>query len=176
MFRTWSAAKIVVLAVLTALIAVLTLMVRVPIAPTRGYIHLGDAGVFFAAFAFGPAVGFLAGGLGTGLADVLGGYAHWAPLSFLFHGAQGLLAGYLGYRQIAGRQALGWLVGSVVMVLGYFLAEVVLYGAGAAIVEVPGNCIQAVAGGLVAVPLAAAIRKAWPPIDNLVTPRTWEER
>ncbi|MHB0875356.1 MAG: ECF transporter S component [Anaerolineae bacterium] len=176
MFRTWSATKIVVLAVLTALIAVLTLMVRVPIAPTRGYIHLGDAGVFFASFAFGPAIGFLAGGLGTGLADLLGGYAHWAPLSFIIHGLQGLLAGYIGYRQIAGKQALGWFAGSVVMIAGYFLAEVVLYGAGAAIVEVPGNTIQCVAGGLVAIPLAAAIRKAWPPIDALGTTRAWEER
>ena len=176
MFRSWSATKIVVLAVLTALIAVLTLMVRVPIAPTRGYIHLGDAGMFFASFAFGPAIGFLAGGLGTGLADLLGGYAHWAPLSFVIHGVQGLLAGYIGYRQLAGRQALGWLVGGLVMVAGYFLAEVVLYGAGAAIVEVPGNFIQCIAGGLVAIPLAAAIRRAWPPIDTLVMPRTWEER
>ena len=80
------------------------------------------------------------------------------------------------HTQMAQNIVLGWLAGSVVMVVGYFLAEVALYGAGAAIVEVPGNCIQAVAGGLVAIPLAAAIRRAWPPIDTLVTPRTWEER
>ena len=176
MFRGWAATRIVLVAVLTALTTVLTLMVRVPIAPTRGYIHLGDVGVYFAAFAFGPAIGALAGGLGTGLADVLGGYAHWAPLSFIFHGFQGLVAAYIGYRARLPRQLLGWLIGSLIMIGGYFLAEVVLYGTGAALVEVPGNSIQAAAGGIVAIPLAAAIRRAWPPIDNLAMPRKWVER
>jgi uncharacterized membrane protein len=176
MARGWSALRIVVLAVLIALVAVLTMMVRVPIAPTRGYIHLGDAGVYFAAFLFGPTFGFLAGGLGTALADLLSGYAHWAPLSLLFHGLQGLVAAYIGYRQAARRQALGWAIGSAIMIAGYFLAEVVLYGIGAALVELPGNAIQATAGGVVAIPLAAAIRRAYPPVDQLGAPVIWEER
>ena len=176
MLRNWTPIRLVLLATLIALTAVLTLLVRVPIAPTRGYIHLGDVGVYFAAFTFGPAMGFLAAGLGTGLADVLGGYAHWAPLSFLFHGLQGLVAGYLGYRQVLARQGLGWLLGSLIMMGGYFLAEVVLYGIGAAFVEVPGNVIQAAAGGIIAVPLAAAVRRAWPPIDTIAGPRAWQER
>lgn len=176
MFRNWSASRLVVAGVLTAVVAVLTLMVRVPIAPTRGYIHLGDAGVYFAAFAFGPAIGFVAGGLGTGLADVLGGYAHWAPLSFIFHGFQGLAAGYLALRGGRGGHLLGWLVGSIIMIGGYFLAEVILYGVGPAATEVPGNLSQAIAGGLIGLPLAAAIRKAWPPVQRLATPTTWRER
>jgi len=176
MFRDWTPIRLVILAVLIAFTVVLTLVPKVPIAPTRGYIHLGDVGVYFAAFTFGPVMGLLAGGLGTGLADVFGGYAHWAPLSFLFHGLQALVAGYLGYRQPYSRQALGWLVGSLIMISGYFVAEVVLYGAGAALVEVPGNGIQAIAGGIVAVPLAAAVRRAWPPIDTIALPRTWQER
>ena len=44
---------------------------------------------------FGPWVGAIAGGLGTGVADLLGGYAQWAPLSFLIHGLQALLAGLI---------------------------------------------------------------------------------
>ena len=42
-----------VTAVMTAIVFVLTSMIRVP-TPARGYIHLGDAGIFFSAFAFGP--------------------------------------------------------------------------------------------------------------------------
>jgi len=174
--REWTAARIAILATLLAATAVLTMIVRVPIAPTRGYIHLGDVGVYFAAFVFGPAMGFLVGGLGTALADVLGGYAHWAPLTFLFHGSQGLVAACIGYRRVPARQVLGWSVGSIIMIGGYFLAEVVLYGAGAALVELPGNVIQAVVGGVIAVPLAAATRRAWPPINEFGEPRTWEER
>jgi len=176
MRRTWNAASIVILAALIAITTVLTMLVRVPVAPTRGYIHLGDTGVYFSAFAFGPIIGALAGGLGTGLADLLSGYAYYAPISFVVHGLQGLLAGYLAYRAAIGRQILGWVLGSLVMIAGYFLAELILYGVGAALVEVPGNIIQAAVGGVIAIPLVAAIRRAWPPIDTLGQPRSWEER
>ncbi|MGI6208201.1 MAG: ECF transporter S component [Anaerolineae bacterium] len=176
MFRQWTAVRLVVLAALMAVTTVLTLLVRVPVAPTRGYIHLGDVGVYFAAFTFGPVMGLLAGGLGTALADVFGGYAHWAPLTLVFHGVQGYLAGVLGYRAIPSRQILGWAVGGVIMVGGYFLAEVLLYGLGAALVEMPANVIQGLAGGLVAIPLSAAIRRTWPPTDTLGLERPWEER
>lgn len=176
MFRRWTAVRIVVLAALMALTAVLTSLVRVPVAPTRGYIHLGDVGVYFAAFAFGPVIGFLAGGVGTAMADVALGFAHWAPLTLLIHGCQGWLAGKLGHRAEPRRQLLAWAVGSGVMVGGYFLAEVVLYGLGAALVEVLPNVVQAMVGGLVALPLTAAIRRAWPPIDSLGLARGWEER
>ncbi len=176
MFRQWTSVRIVVLAATMALTAVLTALVRVPIAPTKGYIHLGDVGVYFAAFAFGPVVGLLAGGIGTAIADVTLGLAHWAPLSLLIHGLQGLLAGELGYRAGARRQGLAWGLGAVAMIGGYFLAEVVLYGMGAALVEVLPNAIQVMVGGLVAIPLTAAIRRTWPPIDGLGLTRGWEER
>ncbi len=176
MFRNWSASRVVVTGVLAGVIAVLTLVVRVPIAPTRGYIHLGDVGVYFAAFAFGPVIGLLAGGLGTALADILGGYAHWAPASFLFHGAQGLVAGYLAFKGTRGLHLLGWLAGAVIVVLGYFAVGAVLYGAGPALTEVPMNVIQVVAGGVIGLPLAMAIRRAWPPVQRLAEPTRWQER
>lgn len=176
MFRKWTSVRIVVLAAMMALTAVLTALVRVPVAPTRGYIHLGDVGVYFAAFAFGPVIGLLAGGVGTAIADVTSGFGHWAPLSLIIHGLQGLLAGRLGYRGAPRRQGLAWAAGAIVMIGGYYLAELVLYGPGAALVEVLPNAIQAVAGGLVAIPLTAAIRRAWPPIDGLGLARGWEER
>ena len=175
MFRSWSATKIVVLAALTALITVLT-FIKVPLVVTRGYVHLGDAGVYFAAFVFGPAVGGIAGGVGTMLADVLSGYAVFAPFTLVIHGLQGLAAGYLGYRKDLRRQLLGWAVGTGILVAGYFLAELGLFGVGPALAETPFNLAQSAAGGLVAIPLAAAIRRAWPPIDTLVSPRAWEER
>ncbi|MFC2029092.1 ECF transporter S component, partial [Chloroflexota bacterium] len=69
-------------AVMTAVVFVLTSLVRVP-TPARGYIHLGDSAIFFSAFAFGPLVGGISGGLGTALADISGGYPQWAVFSLL---------------------------------------------------------------------------------------------
>jgi len=177
--RQVNARTVSITAVMIALVTVFTLAIRVPIAPTRGYINLSDVAIYFAAFTFGPWVGFLAGGVGTGLADAIAGYPQWTLISFCVHGAQGLLAGWLFRRVFRGTpagMAVGWAVGTVVMVLGYFLAEVGLYGLGPALVEAPGNLIQNIAGGLVGAPLYWAVRRAYPPITTLATPPTWQEK
>jgi energy-coupling factor transport system substrate-specific component len=171
-----NARSIAILAILTAVTIVFTLAVRVPFAPTRGYFTLADVGVYFAAFAFGPVTGFIVGGLGTGLADILGGYAHFAIWSFLIHGLQGWVAGQLGYRKEWRGMALGWAAGALVMVAGYFLVELFLYGAGPALTEAGTiNLPQVIVGGLIAVPLVLAVRRAYPPIDLLMERRAWRE-
>ncbi|NOR83915.1 MAG: ECF transporter S component [Ardenticatenales bacterium] len=155
---------VAVTAIMTAMVFVLTWIVQIP-TPAKGYVHLGDAAVFFAALALGPWVGGIAGGLGTGLADIAGGWAQWAVFSFVIHGFQGWLVGVM-----VGRQA-GWPrivlavgAGGAVVVVGYFIAGVILVGMGAAVAEVPANIVQALSGGLVGVPLFLAVRRAYPPL------------
>ena len=151
-------------AVMTAIVFVLTRLVQVP-TPARGYIHLGDAGIFFSAFAFGPWVGVIAGGLGTALADVTSGYPQWAVFSFLIHGAQGWVVGWLSQRWPGlGGLVLSAVVGCVIVVAGYFVAGSLMMGVGAAVGELPLNIIQVSAGALIGVPLYLAVRAAYPPI------------
>ena len=156
-----------VVAVMTAVVFVLTVVIQIP-TPARGYIHLGDTGVFFSAFAFGPWVGAIAGGLGTGLADAVAGYPQWAIFSFLIHGAQGLVAGLL-YRRWPTTWGLiaSAVIGGAIVVVGYLFAGMILSGVAAAIAEVPLNIIQVAAGAVVAVPLFLAVRRAYPPITRL---------
>jgi uncharacterized membrane protein len=179
MFRdrlTLDARTIALIAILTAVTIVFTLAVRIPFAPTRGYFTLADVGVYFAGFAFGPTIGFIVGGLGTGLADILGGYAHFAIWSFLIHGVQGLLAGFLGYRTTLSGMVAGWVAGAAAMVGGYFIVELFLYGAGPAGSEATTiNLPQAAIGGFVAILLVRAVRRAYPQIDYLAQPPTWRE-
>jgi uncharacterized membrane protein len=160
-----------VTAVMTAIVFVLTLMIRVP-TPAKGYIHLGDAGIFFSAFAFGPWVGAAAGGLGTALADITSGYAQWAIFSFLIHGAQGLIVGWLSERwtDVKGL-ILSSVIGGLIVVAGYLIAGMILSGVGAALGELPLNVIQVTAGAVLGVPLFAAVRLAYPPLLNLRRPR-----
>ncbi|MGQ9501836.1 MAG: ECF transporter S component [Anaerolineae bacterium] len=165
---------VALVAVLSAVTTVLTLAVRIPFAPTRGYFTLADVGVYFAGFAFGPAIGFITAGLGTGLADVLGGYAHFAVWSFLIHGFQGLLAGLLGWRRGMVGMLAGWLIGAVVMVGGYFIVEYFLYGFGPAAAEaLTINLPQVAIGGIVGVLLVQAVHRAYPQIELLAQPRRW---
>jgi uncharacterized membrane protein len=155
-------------AIMTAIVFVLTRLIQVP-TPARGYIHLGDAGIFFSALAFGPWVGAVSGGLGTALADITSGYPQWAIFSFLIHGAQGWIVGWLS------RRWTGWIglissavVGSIVVVVGYLGAGMLLSGVGAAVGELPLNIFQVTAGAIVGVALFVAVRRAYPPLMNMV--------
>ena len=58
-----------------------------------GYINLGDAIIFSIALVFGPVAGFISGAVGSALADIILGYAIWAPFTFVIKGLEGYLVG-----------------------------------------------------------------------------------
>lgn len=60
-------------AVFTALVTAATLLIRIPVPATQGYINLGDAVVIAAGLLLGPRTGLIAGGIGSALADWLAG-------------------------------------------------------------------------------------------------------
>ncbi len=168
-------AMIGLLAVLIALTAVFTLLIRIP-TPARGYVNLSDVAITFAGLVFGPWVGAIAGGVGTALADLLGGFAPYAPISFVAHGLQGLLVGWIGHRQGSlPRMILAWLAGAVAMLAGYLLGGALYVGLPTALLEVPLNAFQTLVGALVGIPLVFAVRKAYPAVDRLGQRQTWTE-
>lgn len=176
--QTSSAAIIALMAVMIAVVTVLTSVVKIPIPATGGYIHFGDVGVYFASLAFGPVVGLVAGGVGCALADALGGWAVWVPLTLLAHGLQGFIAGYFGKGKDLTRMLIGWGLGSVALIAIYFLGEWFFYadeGYIGALAEVGPNFIQEAVGGLIGIPLVLAVRRAYPPIARIGLGRTWEE-
>ena len=172
-FTRFSAFRIASLAILIAVTTVFTYLIRIPTAPTRGYLNLGDVAVFFTAITFGPFSALIAGGLGTALADIISGYAQWAPITFFAHGLQGFIIGLIIFVHRKNSTAAGvgivrliaaFLGATVIMAGTYFTAGGFMYGFSAAATEVPGNILQNVAGVLVGYPLALAVRKAYPPV------------
>lgn len=158
-----------VTALLIALTTVATMVVRIPVPATQGYINLGDSLVYIAALLFGPLTGLIAGGVGSALADLLGGYTQFAPYTLVIKGLEGLLVGLVAWRLTRGPTAtaggvaaavLAILVGGAVMVGGYFVAEAFIMGLGtsAAGAEVPGNIFQVAGGLVVAIPAALLLR------------------
>ena len=87
---------ICLIAVLAAIVFVMTVVLRVPI--PLGYAHLGDAAIMLAAYYGGKKNGALASALGSALSDFIGGYPIW--IIFLAHGA-GILP--------LGCMACGWI-------------------------------------------------------------------
>jgi uncharacterized membrane protein len=109
-----------------------------------------------------PAYGFLAAGLGSALADLFSGYVIYAPATFVIKGLMALVACFT-YRLLAKKLAptlsrtVGGLLAEVLMVLGYFLFEGVLYGFIPSAVNIPANAIQGAVGLVLGVLLAAAL-------------------
>lgn len=166
--------RIAAFAVLIAVTAVFTYVIRIPVAPTRGYINFGDVAVFFAALTFGPVTALVSGGVGTAIADIIAGYGQWAPFSFLAHGLQGLVIGLIaGRRGRAGDTLrivpilIATLAGTVVMGGIYFITGGIMVGFPAAAAEIPGNILQNVVGVAIGAPLSLAVIRAYPPVKQL---------
>ena len=142
--------KIVIAALLAALICVATMIIKIP-SPLKGYLNLGDCVVLLAGWILSPVYGFLAAGLGSALADLFSGYVVYAPATFVIKGLMALVA-YYGFKLL--HRKLGNLPSRIitgtaaesVMILGYFVFEGFLYGFGPSVVNIPANGVQGIAG------------------------------
>ncbi len=137
------------LGLFTALVAVSTMIIRVPIPQTNGYMNLGDSMVLLTAIFFGPVGGFIAGGIGSALADILGGYPQWAIWTLIIKGAEAVIVAALIIVLRIRKEKISFLlvacfiVATSWMVLGYFIAETIMYDQKAAMAELPANILQA---------------------------------
>lgn len=155
--------KLVFAALFAALSCVATMVIKIP-TPTGGYIHAGDAVVLLSAFLLGPWWGAAAAGLGSCLADILSGYALYAPgtfaVKFLVALVAGLLLGSSFIKNSLARSLFAGIVGEIIMVLGYLAYEALVLGYGAAAVGgVPMNLIQGAFGVVAGSALYLALLK-----------------
>jgi len=91
-------------------------------------------------------------------------------------GLEGFLAGYVASKWVRRGELFGWVLGSIAMVLGYFLTNWVfiglVFGASSdaakavgltfALGELPFDIIQVVAGGIIGIPVTRKLRAAVP--------------
>ncbi len=159
--------KIAVIAVMTALVAVTTLYLQIPIATTGGYFNVGEVMIYVTAFLFGPYVGAIAGGLGAAFSDLMfPAYAIFAPATLIGKGLEGFVIGYI-YRKIKEQrtlkvrivtQIISILIGGSIMVFTYFIFEYFFLQQGpSAFVEIPLNYLQVFLGMIIAIPLAQTL-------------------
>ncbi len=148
--------KLVMTALFAALACAATMSIRIPTPGTGGYIHPGDAIVILSGVILGPAYGLLAAGIGSAMADLLGGYFIYVPITFAVKGIVAWIAGILYHKlgKTSGSQCMALILGGVTDIImvggGYFLCEIPLYGASAAMASVPANLIQGLSGLIIA--------------------------
>ena len=145
---TSSVQFLTVTAIFVALTYIFTafINVRLPIAANGGLIHLGNVPLFIGAIIFGKKTGAIAGGVGMGLFDLLSGWTLWAPFTFVIVALMGFTVGKL--TEDEKHQNFKWYViaitaACVIKVVGYYIAEVVIYGNPLApVASIPGNLVQ----------------------------------
>lgn len=148
--------KLVFAAMFAALICVATMLIRIP-SPMNGYVNFGDCFILVAAWVLGPVYGFAAGGIGSALADLFSGYAHYIPGTFFIKGMIAAAAALIARAVIKKAPKLrllgfaaGAAVGETIMIFGYFGYAALLLGKGfGAWASVPGNIVQGAFGAVV---------------------------
>lgn len=81
-------------ALMTAFVFITTSIIKIPIPFTDGYIHAGDMCIFVAGILLGPLYGGFAAGVGSAMADFLGGYPQWVIPTLIVKTIMGMLIGY----------------------------------------------------------------------------------
>ncbi len=135
-----------------ALTTASTLFLKIPVS-LDGYINLGDAVIFISAYFTGGLATMLSGGIGSMLADFLGGYAYWAPWTLIIKGLEGLVSGLLctiikkNVSKVKTARLfviLTFFGSSLLMILGYFVVRwlAISQSLSLAVSEIPFNLIQ----------------------------------
>ncbi len=158
--------NMVVTALMIALTYVATRLIniRLPFMGSGGLIHLGNVPLFIAAILFGKKTGALAGGIGMGLFDLLSGWTAWAPFTFVIVGLMGYEVGWFAehrpIKNTAINDAVSMILALAIKIVGYYFAEVILYGNWIApIGSVPGNICQVGVAAVMVMAMLPVLRR-----------------
>lgn len=156
MARSEKTSIMVMSALFMAITCVCTMFIKIPTA--AGYVHLGTMVVFLGVYVLGLKYGVLAGAVGTALADLLSGYAIWAPGSFAVVLLVTLVYAALINRSYKKKEGIGRvpdageiagiILAALIFVLGYFMygGSLVYDSWPAALLVVIPNLLQVLVG------------------------------
>lgn len=151
--------KMILAALFAAMTCAATFSIKIPTPGTGGYIHPGDAIVILAGVMLGGVYGGLAAGIGSALADLLGGYVLYAPVTFVIKGLVAFMSAYI-YQKLGKNKrerylavGLGGVMDMLLVAGGYFSYEMFIYGVPGALSSLLPNLIQGGSGLLLALTL-----------------------
>ena len=139
-FLATNSVSLAMIGIFGALICVLTIVIQIPIPATKGFINIGDIGVMITGLLLRPVIGGIAGGFGSALADLITGYTIYAPATLIIKGLEGFIIGVIAnprknYSKFNYKDIIAVVVGGLIMVFGYFVYELILFGFPAALFE-----------------------------------------
>ena len=147
--------KLTTLSILAALVCVLTVFTRVPVVGSLVW-HAGDSIIYVIALTIGGPFGAIAAGIGSSLADLFMGYAIFAIPTFIIKG----LMCYTVFALCKKNQYMAMIVGGLVMIVGYFITNIILYGFGVALPGAGFDALQVAVSIILGSVLLVIIKKA----------------
>ena len=164
--------RMVLTSLMVCLVLLATYIIKIPSPFTQGYVHLGDTMIFLSVLLLGKKGGAVAAGLGSGLADLLGGYAAYAPWTFIIKAVMAFIMGafieattkkkkhHIKIGSVPLVEIIGMIIAGMEMVIGYALVDGVLAGNMlSGILGAPFNVGQFTVGLVLATILAMALYK-----------------
>ena len=172
MVRSEKTSKLVMTALMLCLVLLATFAIRIPAPFTQGYVHLWDTYIFVSVLLLGKRNGAVAAGFGSAMADLLGGFAMYAPWTLIIKFLMAYIMGIFVELSTKRKKHLGKLAGvPIIQVIGMFIAGVIMV-AGYAVVDgvfagnmlagilgVPFNVIQFATGIVLALLIIATLYK-----------------
>ncbi len=162
--RNKSLLKITYTAIFTAIILLATTVIKFSTGMGEGYIHFGDCFIYLSACLLPFPYCLIAGALGGALADILSGFAIWAIpsaiIKMLIAMPFALMCKKNKSNKILNKKtAFMPIISGIFTILGYFVAECILYSVASATLSLIGNTVQAVASGILFYIVATALDK-----------------
>lgn len=156
---------------LTAFTTVATIVIQIP-TPTKGYVNLGDTVVNISAWILGGIYGGAVGGIGSALADIITGYAIYAPATLIIKFLMAFVCFKVysvcrnKFSSLASR-IVSVIVSELIMIFGYAVFAGILYGSvKTAFLGIPENAVQGIMGAVISVVLYECIIKRVPALKQ----------
>ena len=121
--------EIAIVGLMSALVFIGTFYFKIP--ALLGYTHLGDCMLILAVALLGKKKGAIAGALGAGLSDLLGGYTTWVLPTMAIKASWAIIMGLVAYKLFKDSKYNLWagaVIGGLVHVLLYTLVKIPLFG------------------------------------------------
>ncbi len=143
--------KLAYAALFAALIAVATAFIKFNTGINSGYLHFGDGMIYLAASVLPLPYAISAAAIGGALADILAGAAMWAPATAIIKALNTLPFILLGKQSkiLTKRAILPPILSGIITIVGYLIAETILYSYESALLSAQFSLIQATGSAII---------------------------
>ncbi len=143
----YSSKDIAIQGMMIALVFLGTFYFKIP--TLFGYTHLGDCMLILAVGLLGTKKGAIAGAVGAGLADLIGGYTIWVVPTMAFKASWAIVMGFIAFNLLKNPKYSLWvgaIAGGIIHIALYTLIKIPMFGLAYALSTLVTLTFQTISG------------------------------